>query len=164
MCGVIVASLFVSPLTHSKNGQCRRIISELYRFVDLATDVDRMGDDMQSIFPAVGDGRSQDTLSVRLKIVFRRQLHQLGIPESTADSMFVDPWMRPLNVEWRSSLAGRSVSVKLMAIRSDILIWSSGPDGRNDYGLGDDVVCLAPLVMKTAWVGPKEADGESTEK
>ena len=58
----------------------------------------------------------------------------------TASSKIVDSWGRPLQIRWREDLIGTNyISLKL-SIDSPIIIWSLGPNGENNYGLGDDVV------------------------
>lgn len=50
---------------------------------------------------------------------------------------YVDPWRRPYNI--RVILGGETNTPWYQRSLREILIWSSGPDGRNDFSQGDDV-------------------------
>ena len=49
-----------------------------------------------------------------------------------------DGWGRPYNVEWRTNIVGVA-SPMLKANQDALLIWSSGENGVNEYGNGDDI-------------------------
>lgn len=49
-----------------------------------------------------------------------------------------DGWGRPYNVEWRTNMVGVA-SPMLKANQDALLIWSSGENGVNEYGNGDDI-------------------------
>jgi hypothetical protein len=49
-----------------------------------------------------------------------------------------DGWGRPYNVEWRSNLVDVATSM-LTWNDFPLLIWSSGENGVNEYGEGDDI-------------------------
>jgi hypothetical protein len=53
----------------------------------------------------------------------------------------VDGWGHPFNVASRGYVAGHDPVPALLQVQGDILVWSSGPDGTNQFGRGDDVVC-----------------------
>lgn len=50
-----------------------------------------------------------------------------------------DAWGNPLNLMWRSNALKSNVSDGLTKKNLPVLIWSSGPNGSNEYGRGDDV-------------------------
>lgn len=49
-----------------------------------------------------------------------------------------DGWGRPYNVEWRTNLVD-TASPMLIWNRFPLLVWSSGWNGVNEYGNGDDI-------------------------
>jgi hypothetical protein len=50
-----------------------------------------------------------------------------------------DAWGRALNFAWRSDAAGNIFPNVLLKKQFPVLIWSSGPNGSNEWGRGDDV-------------------------
>src|SRR5687767_14217644 len=53
-----------------------------------------------------------------------------------------DGWQRPVFVYWR--VDATNVSVALLANSGHLIIWSSGANGINDWGYGDDVYYSPP--------------------
>jgi len=51
-----------------------------------------------------------------------------------------DAWGRPLNLIWREATLSAGVSDVLAKKRLVVLVWSSGPNGTNELGRGDDIV------------------------
>src|SRR6185437_13012813 len=50
----------------------------------------------------------------------------------------VDSWGHPLEVIWRDDAASTNISGRLMQSSASLLIiWSTGPNGINEYGNGD---------------------------
>lgn len=49
-----------------------------------------------------------------------------------------DGWGRPYEIEWRTNLFGVDTPM-IHATDNELLIWSSGPNGINEYGGGDDL-------------------------
>ena len=61
---------------------------------------------------------------------------------SKGSSQLVDLWGRPLQVAWREDLANSNYEFLKASTDTDspVIIWSLGPDGKNDFGRGDDVL------------------------
>lgn len=78
----------------------------------------------------------------RLKQFYRREAEILWTEkwdEATLDKMVVDGWGRAFNILSRSQLADQKVGGDLLQNSGEILVWSSGRDGTNHFGRGDDV-------------------------
>lgn len=50
----------------------------------------------------------------------------------------IDAWGNQYNVEWRTNIVS-IVSPMLLKNENELLIWSSGANGINEYGNGDDI-------------------------
>jgi hypothetical protein len=73
------------------------------------------------------------------------------------DPVVLDAWDRPLNIVLRSELLqDKAVSDSLRAKTNVVIIWSSGRDGTNEYGGGDDVVLKEASCRRRADYDCKE--------
>ena len=61
-------------------------------------------------------------------------------PKLFEEQMCKDGYGRLWNIERRSVLIGRGASTNLTKCAFEIVFWSSGPNGINEFGRGDDVV------------------------
>ena len=65
-------------------------------------------------------------------------------PSRICEWLCYDGWGNRFNVEFKTNLLSRKVSQELrQALRNsgfDVMIWSSGPNGTNDFGYKDDIV------------------------
>jgi len=62
-----------------------------------------------------------------------------------AEAYILDGWGKPLQIMCKTNLQNRAmISASLLSKTNRILIWSSGPNGSNEFGTGDDVF-LQPL-------------------
>jgi hypothetical protein len=52
----------------------------------------------------------------------------------------VDAWKNPLIIMWRTNLAEVVSSAALRSRTDELVIWSVGQNGRNEFGNGDDVI------------------------
>ena len=69
----------------------------------------------------------------------------LGVqPEDIRDQLCLDGYGNLFNVDWRTNVAATGGSSTLTRTDFDIVVWSSGRDGTNDSGHGDDVVLSPP--------------------
>jgi hypothetical protein len=55
---------------------------------------------------------------------------------SLANGQFVDPWKHPYHIAFSSE---SKIVLHQTVINHSVAIWSDGPNGTNEYGLGDDV-------------------------
>jgi hypothetical protein len=69
-----------------------------------------------------------------------RQSSAEPIPaERMANGLLVDQWKRPLHIAVDLDGNG-NVAIGTGEVEGlSVLIWSEGPDGKNDYGEGDDI-------------------------
>jgi hypothetical protein len=66
-------------------------------------------------------------------------------PRDIRNFLCRDAWGNSFNVELKSNLTN-GVSFKMTGGSiSDIVIWSSGPDGINQFGGGDDIITPTPI-------------------
>lgn len=80
-----------------------------------------------------------DAASVLAAFQSRVESGQPISPDRIRDGRLVDRWNRPLHIAADLDEDG-DISIgtgKVEAMR--VLIWSDGPDGKNDYGEGDDI-------------------------
>jgi hypothetical protein len=62
---------------------------------------------------------------------------------SNGDRSVLDSWGRPLHFEYRSShILTTNAPSPLLTKSNKVLVWSSGPNGSNEFGRGDDIVVL----------------------
>lgn len=64
-------------------------------------------------------------------------------PETISRNLCYDGYGNPFNVEFRTNIGSKSASGIVLRAESELLIWSSGENGINEYGSGDDVA-IAP--------------------
>lgn len=96
---------------------------------------------------AILEEESQTDLSEQLRdstniheIVFSKLL-ELVVNEGTAiEQLCYDGYGRQFSIGIKSNLVARGASPALVSARSDIIVWSSGIDGQDDLGWGDDIV------------------------
>jgi hypothetical protein len=69
----------------------------------------------------------------------------LNDDQTTNIGPIVDGWGRPLNFEWYEEAAKQDVDAKLFLPRLPILVWSSGENGVNEFGRGDDIIVTNPI-------------------
>ncbi len=59
-----------------------------------------------------------------------------------------DAWGNALNFAWSGSSDAVKFPVGLRTKKLVVLIWSSGPNGLNEFGSGDDVYCSVNNAIK----------------
>jgi len=59
-------------------------------------------------------------------------------------SLCLDYWGNRFNVDFKSNLTASTVTTALARSPFDVVIWSSGENGTNEFGKGDDVVPPLP--------------------
>lgn len=68
-------------------------------------------------------------------------LDLLGATVKTSNSLttLVDGWERPLRVAWRADVLRLNATARVLARTNELLIWSSGKNGIDEFGSGDDI-------------------------
>ncbi len=87
-----------------------------------------------------------ELISSRLPEI-RKQMSAQGMLEFESmmkAGKLVDCWGNPINISWTASLDGGKPDPALLkegqgCAMPDVAIWSSGPNGANEYGGNDDV-------------------------
>lgn len=59
-----------------------------------------------------------------------------------------DAWGNRFNVDFKTNLTTRGASATLLNSTFDFVVWSSGPNGSNELGNGDDLVLPSPAANK----------------
>ena len=94
-------------------------------------------------------GSQNGMLSTNLPTAFGASLmRSKGVKEGflriNEEGLLLDGWRQPLQIVLRSDLGLLpDVSPALLAKPNDVVIWSSGPNGVNEFGKGDDVFLRA---------------------
>lgn len=60
-------------------------------------------------------------------------------PEEIRKAFCFDAWGRRLNLDFKTNLVAKGASASLLSNTFDVVIWSSGPNGTNELGNGDDI-------------------------
>ena len=63
-------------------------------------------------------------------------------------SLCYDGYGRLLNVEYKTNLTALRMALSLTNSEFDVVIWSSGYNGTNEYGNGDDIVLPPDARLK----------------
>lgn len=59
-----------------------------------------------------------------------------------------DAWGNRFNLDFKTNLVASGASAALLNSTFDLAVWSSGPNGSNEFGNGDDVVLPSPVANK----------------
>jgi hypothetical protein len=59
-----------------------------------------------------------------------------------------DAWGNRFNLDFKTNLVASGASAALLNSTFDLIVWSSGPNGSNEFGNGDDVVFPSPVASK----------------
>lgn len=59
-----------------------------------------------------------------------------------------DAWGNRFNLDFKTNLVASGASAALLNSTFDLAVWSSGPNGSNEFGNGDDVVLRSPVANK----------------
>ena len=85
------------------------------------------------------EGKILEKCGADLKSALIELIEEEGGDKGAADLLRCgDGWGRPYNVEWRTNLVDVT-SPMLIRNRFPLLVWSSGWNGVNEYGNGDDI-------------------------
>jgi len=74
------------------------------------------------------------------------EVGNIKLPDFLVKSVIVDAWGRPVNVAWRNTMPAQADSALLSSTKSEIIIWSSGENGINEFGTKDDVYYQKPKI------------------
>ena len=127
---VIAGFLFRLCVTETKPSPGAYATTELYRFRSAIGEI--LGPGNATIEDLLGHP-SQDAIKPALANLLRKRDFA-----SVADHLMgQDGWGHPYHIDWRTNLSNRSTAM-LRANENSLLIWSSGENGINEYGGGDD--------------------------
>jgi len=120
---------------HSKIGDTQVIIRNCY--YNIASIEETSG---ESVRDMVRRATSATNLNTQLATLFKAMGSDAARLVDAQTDQILDAWNQPLFVRWRADLDKAAGSPELMIGTNDLLLWSVGPNGRNDFGYGDDVV------------------------
>lgn len=145
MVSVFLYILTRKPLAYSKSAQTRSNIGIIY------VEVLNMNCDIKSdLLQSLTNIREEDEISFLLGKHIKNSwvTRSPSSYDLTTDSLFVDGWGNPLCIAWRSDISAKASTSLLKSIDLELLIWSSGPNGINEFGYKDDIIFEMPEVMK----------------
>ena len=140
----VVALMSPSPSKANKIAHCRRFLQKA-RFVLLAIDDNPM--DMTFFEWLENKGKTQTSGSLASEICeYCNEYSRLSgrkyfrIKLINGHNLLTDPWGRPYNVEMLRSFHDADIRTGLKGHTvGGIVMWSSGPNGINEHGEGDDI-------------------------
>ncbi len=150
--GFIVLALFAivmiivspSPSTYNKMEQSRRFLQKV-RIVLLAADKKIMDKPFVEWRMTQGIASTNDSLAVQICKYCKEYLRLSGRKpfitcEIVGSEVLVDPWGNPYNAEILDNLRSDKIRRAFANLNADgIVMWSSGPNGINEGGEGDDI-------------------------
>ena len=93
-------------------------------------------DALSLLVPGANDGK-EDRLR---QFLMREKTSLQPMQEDDISKLVTDGWGHSFNLASRADVAIKDPASPLLRFPGDILVWSSGPDGTNQFGRGDDVV------------------------
>jgi hypothetical protein len=88
------------------------------------------------LLPGANDGK-EDRLR---RFLMHEKANLEPMQEGDISKLVTDGWGHPFNLASRVDVATKDPASPLLRFPGDILVWSSGPDGTNQFGRRDDVV------------------------
>ena len=140
----VVAFMLPSPSTESKMAQCRRLLQKA-RLVLLAVDDNPMNMTFFEWRGIKGMMQSERNLAAEICEYCNEHSRLSGCKifrsrEINGQNLLVDPWGRPFNVDMIRSFHNADIRTGLNGHTiGGIVMWSSGPNGINECGEGDDI-------------------------
>lgn len=141
---IVMIIISPSPATYNKMAQARRFLKKA-RTVLLAADGKTMTPSFAEWRMTQGIASSNVPLAVLIckycKEYSRLSGHQpLGIREIDGAERLIDPWGNPYNAGMLRSFQNENTRMALVVLSvHGIVMWSSGPNGINEEGEGDDI-------------------------
>jgi hypothetical protein len=141
---ILTLGLYSTPRTRTPITDCKRTFADISLRMYAIKEETNGG--AQERMPAT----SGLELNSALARLLTDEATRTGIrqPSYVERNLLRDPWQRPFNVAWRSALTNLENEYVLLFEGGDIAIWSSGPNGTNEYGAGDDLVGTGLPVRK----------------
>lgn len=141
ICGVICivllsVGLFLEPVTRSKTKETQNIIKQVYRFIDYTAIA--MGFSCADDFVSTCSTTNSPADLLGTILARAVDLGDINPPAFLHNEQIWDPWGKPMNVAWRSDIIQNAQ--KLSWSPMELVIWSSGRNGRNEFGNGDDII------------------------
>lgn len=136
---LLILPMLYIPRTESKHLKCQSMINDMYLRNTYINDNLRKGLDslknssnLEHDYPQylVENGKAVDLPPFPY---FKKNL-------------LIDPWGNSFCFEWRDKIQKINPGSPLLQVNSELVIWSKGPNGKNEYGAGDDV-SRKPIVM-----------------
>ncbi|MGI6494967.1 MAG: hypothetical protein ACOX5G_02555 [Kiritimatiellia bacterium] len=131
---LLLVGIFISPLTRSKETETKNIIRQVYALVEYVAFANGLSS--EDLLSAQSE---TNTPALFLESITRQALSEGLAPPSLKNGTITDRWGRQLNVAWRYSLAENGDAKRLSQYPSIFVVWSSGNNGINEFGDGDDV-------------------------
>jgi hypothetical protein len=111
-----------------------------YKLSLVRITVGHLGRRLEEILPK----HSPEGISLNASLVSLLTNHSIlslgtRLTSAKEPTQFVDYWGQPLQIAWRDQMTNQNASPRLMLGSEPLIVWSVGPNGKNDYGNQDDV-------------------------
>jgi len=123
-----------SPTTPARRVQTKSRLKHIALI--LATIRTEKPDALSLLVPGA-NGRNEDRLR---QFLMREKASLQPLQDDDISKVVVDGWGHSFNLGSRADVAAHDPAATLLEFPGDIVVWSSGPDGINQFGRGDDVV------------------------
>lgn len=163
--GIIMIVISPTPSTCNKVEQSRRFLKKV-RTVLLAADEKVMDKPFIEWRVTQGIASTNDSLAVQICRYCKEYLRLSGrkplrTREIDGPELLIDPWGNPYNAEMLDNLRNDKIRRAFARLNADgIVMWSSGPNGINEEGEGDDIFEL-PQKLWNGDGGPSWTFGEA---
>ncbi|MGO8929639.1 MAG: hypothetical protein ACLQU3_22460 [Limisphaerales bacterium] len=115
-------------------------VATVYRLKEIAYTLEVLRKEkpeaLSLLVPGANDGK-EDRLR---QFLMREKASLQPVQENDIIKLVTDGWGHPFNLACRADVAMKDRASPLLRFPGDVLVWSSGPDGTNQFGRGDDVV------------------------
>jgi len=100
---------------------------------------------IQQIVQAPRFGNTNHLNSALAAILSKHDPQTPALTKDHAGSFYLkDRWGNPLEVHTRIEAMTLNLPARLLGRTDSLIIWSKGPNGKNEYGRGDDVFFEVP--------------------
>jgi hypothetical protein len=142
VCMLMISVVFAPPAassnywkTHDEIRLCYIMVSQLeeenHKPLDLIMGKEKTAGDLNKELTLLFQN-NRARFSVRDDLLKQYILNRFAI---------VDLWERPFQIRWRTTLSASNYGmlVKRSPANAPVIIWSLGPNGKDDKGVGDDI-------------------------
>ena len=139
--------LMDTPNTSSKSLQTQGVIRDVYS--ELLRMDNNEKSDLRKLLQSKGEAGCLSRLLCDLMKNAWVKYSQSNL-DLFENNCIIDAWGNPLCMAWRSDIMAKSSIDLLNSVDYELLIWSSGKNGIDEFGHNDDIVYEMSEVVKQA--------------